>query len=365
MNSDHARRIVFRSLAMAAQFGVLLVAYWQFRDTLDLYINSLFLSTIGLTVTKAGANFVALRAPTATGAAISARLSPTIGLARIAMGLAATLLATQIQGVSHVALAAFMGVAFGLAHNEAYAAFLRGTRFGDIAISLFGFAHFACVLTVLVTFDTSYPVPQGVSIILVLALAVALFLRLLHSVASLAIGELAYSYAYPLFVYSAASGLAGHALWLYFLITKIVDAASILLFFVFQPRFFKMSTPGRQLLAAKLSRAFSWATLALIALAIVLIAMLSGVQYEHIANAAIVGLSISVMFMLTAIGGFMLVCMTESVRIIMLYGVALLVGPLVGLAGLEAVGMAAFGPMAGLAVVWCINQVALGRYLRS
>jgi len=145
---------------MCAQFGVLLLAYWQFREMLDLYINSLFLSTIGLTIAKAGANFAALRAPTSTDVVNSARPTPAIALTRIAMGVAATLLAAQIQGTSHVVPAAFMGIAFGLAHNEAYGAFLRGTYLGDVAISLFGVAHFACVLGALLAFEMSFPVPE-------------------------------------------------------------------------------------------------------------------------------------------------------------------------------------------------------------
>jgi hypothetical protein len=350
-----------RLTGLGLQFGLLAAVYTFMPSVVDLYIKSLFLSTIGLSVARAGANFATLRQPNPTEGWQTGDFSNTV--ARIMIGIAAIALATCSQPADRIPYAAFSGVFFGVAHNAIYRRFLAGTGGGGAVFALFGFAHFAGVLGLLLVLDGASIFLSTNTTLGIVVVGILVFVGTLRSNLVLALGELTYSYAYPLCIYVASSAFSGSALWLYFVVAKSVDALSILFSFNFQPRFFIASPDTRRQLHQRAKHFFDRAFV-VIFVALALSAGAGwhlGLANEHVANAAIQAFVIAFGFFLCSIAAFIFVCAARNDLNVLAYGLAVSLIPVVLLRAIGASASGMTGCLAALFAIWLINNTIAWR----
>jgi hypothetical protein len=347
-----------RVVGLALQFFVLLIVYWRLPDLVNAYVESLFLSTIGLSVTKAGANFATLRGASYVQRKEKGERAVLVLAARITLGGSAIGLATLFAASSEVPYAAFPGILLGLAHNSIYRGFLSGSKSATVGFALFGFVHFGFVLGVLLLSRASLPHFDPKILAATAVLSLLFFAYVSEGNVALGIAELAYAYAYPLFIYVASSGFSAGPLWTYFFVAKLVDAASMLVSFLFQPWFYRHTEPVRRSLMSRArtlqDRAFLF-NLGLIALTVGFSSSLRP-EYETV-FAALCGFSVAFSFLLTSIGGYMFVTTARDTSWILAYGFALSLLPLAFFLFLSANGFPGAAFLSALSAVGMINHL--------
>jgi hypothetical protein len=348
-------RALYRALGIASQAGLLLLVYWRAPALVDVYVETLFLSTIAFSVAKAGANFASTRERlSAPESGMPGKFHAGIYGARMLLGVAAILVAALLRPAHEIPLAAFLGVAFGASHNIVYRRFLAGSSIGSLFVAFFGFAHFAAVLGLLLLVDASLATPGAATVLAIAFGSIILFIALLRSNVVLMLGELAYSYAYPLLAYVVSAMFVGPALMLYFLVVKVLDAASMLLSFVLQPHFYTMSEEDRDRFVHRIRPLFEgvW-FLALLVAGIA--AALSVSVGNEIALAAVYGFAVASAFLACSLAGFILVSRAKSEWTILTYGIALCLLPVGLFASLAGTRLEAFGCLAAVLAIWVIN----------
>jgi hypothetical protein len=328
----------------------------------------LFLSAIGLSVTKAGANFKTIRGDVQHPIPHVSPREALLLVNRVVLGTSAIALAAALG--SNATYAAFAGVVFGAIHNVVYKAFLGQTNLGSFVFSFFGLAHFTAVLVLLLLSTKAL----GGSILLgVIGLVMALFgfVWVLRAETTLALGELAYSYAYPLFAYAISTQYAGLALWAYFLAIKVIDSCSLLVSFVFQPWFFSLTVEQRRMAYVRVSELLNWAALAIF-LVVTIVSLTSIADLfpdaEGVVNTIVTGFGAAAAFLLISIFAFMLVARAPKPSTVLWYGSALLVLPVGIFLVLASVGADPLWGLAGaLLVTWLLHSYSFrfGLKIRS
>jgi hypothetical protein len=349
-----------RLIGLGLQFGLLLLVYWRMPTLINLYIESLFLSGIGLSVTKAGANFATLRARAPLERYTRESFRLVLPIVRVLLGASAISLAALSRTTPEVPYAAFLGLLLGLVHNHVYKRFLSGSYVGNLAFAFFGFAHFGSVLSFLLLSAASFKNIQGEAVVALGVACIAAFTYVLRANVALALGELAYSYAYPFLIYVVSIGFSGTALWFYFVAAKIVDAISILVSFVFQPRFYRKSREEQGRAARRAKRLFDRGFFLMLPgiAAVVAADWHSGLRDVEGLIPVSYGLTLAFAFLLSSIGAYIFVSIVDSNWKILAYGVALSVLPVSLFFWIEDSGYRAIGYVAALLAIWSINQVS-------
>jgi hypothetical protein len=347
-----------RLTGLGLQFVLLFAVYALIPSVVDLYIRSLFLSTIGMSVARAGANFATLR----ESDPIDGRLAGGFASAtvRTMLGIAAIVAATLFQPAYQMPYAAFLGVLFGIAHNVIYRRFLTGKGAGGVVFAFFGVAHFAGVLSLLLVSSGAQIALTTTAAIAMVGVAAIAFASTLRSKMALTIGELSYSYAYPLCIYVASSVFSGAALWFYFVLAKAIDAVSILFSFNFQPRFYTASPEVRWHMQQRVKYFFDRAFVAmLVAVGLAAVAVWHlRLDREEIGWAAIQASAIAFSFFLCGIGAFIFVCVAQRDLDVLAYGVAVSLLPVFLWFAFSAIASTMIGCVAAVLAVWLINHIS-------
>jgi hypothetical protein len=358
-----SRRIaaLLRFFGLAAQFGIVFAVYLSDTALLDQYVRSLFLSVVGFSVTKAGANFATVRANGVPTPDPNWRNASLVAI-RASVGALAIAVAAQVGVTSQIPYASLVGVIFGAAHNALYRRFLSGSIAASVQMAVFSFAHYASVLATLVIAPRYLPVLALPALVAGLVVAITLLALLARSNTHLAIGELAYSYGYPFLIYAVSLSMTASTLWAYFVVTKVVEGVTLLINFVFQPGFFQMSADRR---TATVRRLIPISDSAFLTLTLVVGACAyfeSSIANDPI-GASIIGFSFASGSLISSLTTFAFVCMARRQSEVLTFGVTYAVIPASVIYAFATSAYPLVGYLGAVVMLWLINGASLRRVL--
>jgi hypothetical protein len=341
-------------MGLGTQFAIFIAIRAFDEAAVNIFVETALLSSIGLSVSKAGNNFRTIRQVTATRR--PGEEWHTSGV-KFVLALCVVVIASRL-GASTVPLGAVLvGAGIGTFHNRVYRGFLARDGWSGALYAFLGTVHYALVYLGLKMggVDTGQILEGGLLATLI-AGALCVYLLGRRSDAKLGLGELAYTYAYPLTTYALLPIVPTSDRWWFFMGAKVTDGLSVIGAYIYQPALFNME-------AARRAQWYRVAARWLLAVALISSAGAGAWLFEShdmakwgAAWAALAGIAVAGGFQIVAPLAFIRVASTATDGEVARYGVLVCLVPLAIVLASVTFEIGWPGCAAVLLSLWAIHQ---------